>query len=90
MKSVAQMAAESDRLNAEDRKESIIMDNHIKAVLDTAAGREVLKEVLSFCNLYTVNLDADNKAFIQAGQRSVGLQIIDFIGQHNYIKLLGD
>ena len=53
-----------------------------------AAGRRVLYEILSLCEIYSDSFTGNSTTFYREGKRAIGLQIIEMIGTDVYLKTL--
>lgn len=67
------------------------LDNDIRELAKTNAGRSVLRWILGLCQIYSDNFTGDNSGFYYQGQRSIGLQILEKLNDVDpriYIKLI--
>lgn len=60
------------------KKESILELN-VREVIGTKAGKDVLWNILSMCNLYGDNFTGNSQTFYLEGKRSIGLEILQML-----------
>ncbi len=68
------------------------LNEHVKNVLGTVAGRAVLWHILEMCNLHATSYNADqNVTFRLEGRRDIGLDLIallEHVRPHAYVELM--
>jgi hypothetical protein len=65
----------------ESEKERDLLLHSVRETLQTVQGRRFTWWVLSQCGIYSQNVSANSTMYILEGQRSIGLKVIELMGE---------
>jgi hypothetical protein len=74
------MTKNNDQQLEKQREHEKLVDS-LREVMQTAQGKRFLWWLLEHCGIYSQNVSANSTMYILEGQRSIGLKVIDLIGE---------
>ena len=82
MKSIDEVKDENDRRDADERKKRNLFILKMRDLLDTEAGKALVWEILSFCELYNASPRGELTSYFE-GRRSVGVYLLELLNETN-------
>jgi len=72
---------EQRRLTQEYKKERSLLLAKAKEVTKSAAGKDLIWEVLAMCGLYESTFTGNSAGAYKEGRRSIGLELLDLLNE---------
>jgi len=75
-------------MNGDDvKKRDRQMTSDYNAVLNTAEGQRVIREIIGYCGIYRQSFTGNSETFFREGKRAIGLKILEDVERYAPGKL---